>query len=146
MATDTVKPLPDRTDPDNAPFWDATDDERLLVKACGDCNRHHWPPRIGCPWCGSGAVDWVETAPKGTVYSWTVVHRSQTRGFEDEVPYAVLLVELDGLAGVRMIGNLANADPGVIEAGLPVEAVFTPSPDGSVNLVNWQPVDPGQRR
>ena len=139
MASENPKPLPDRTDPDNGPFWDGTDAGKLMVKKCNACGKHHCPPRVGCPHCGSGDLDWTEAAPRGTIFSWTVVHRAQTPGFGDEVPYAVLLVELDGLPGCRMIGNLANAGLDAIAAGLPVEAVFTPSEDGSVTLVNWQP-------
>lgn len=146
MTTDIAKPLPDLEDPDNAPFWRATAEGRLLVKSCADCGRHHWPPRVGCPYCGSDAVDWTEAAPRGRIYSWTVVHRSQTKGFEPEAPYAVLLVEIEGADGVRMIGNLANAGLGAIAPGLEVEAVFTPSPDGSVTLVNWQPAEAALRR
>jgi uncharacterized OB-fold protein len=134
-----AKPLPDRTDPDNAPFWEATDRGVLLVKLCADCSKYHWPPRVGCPHCGSGKVDWTETAPRGTIFSWTIVHRSQTPGFGGEVPYAVLLVELNEAPGVRMIGNLVGAGIEAVEAGRAVEGVFTPAPDGSATLVNWKP-------
>lgn len=41
--------------------------------------------------------------------------------------------------GVRMIGNLVNARPDALHAGMAVEAVFTPSEDGSVQLICWQP-------
>ena len=78
--------------------------------------------------------------PSGEVFSWTVVHRSQTPGFETEMPYAVVLVELEDAKGVRMVGNLVNCTPDKLKAGLAMEAVFTPSADGSVKLVNWQPV------
>lgn len=145
MTSETAKPLPDREDPDNGAFWDATDDGRLVVKHCADCGKSHWPPRLGCPWCGSAAVGWADAPPRGKVYSWTVVHRSQTPGFAGEVPYAVLLVEIEGHAGVRMLGNLVHAGLDVIEAGLAVEAVFTPSPDGTATLVNWQPADAALR-
>lgn len=139
MTTDAPKPLPDRDDLDNGPFWTGTDKGELRVKYCGDCARHHWPPRLGCPYCGSGALTWVPVAPKGTVFSWTIVHRSQTPGFADQTPYAVVLVALDDAKGVRIIGNLVNCPPEKLEAGLAMEAVFTPTPDGSVTLVNWQP-------
>jgi uncharacterized OB-fold protein len=144
MATPSApaKPLPDRQDLDNAPFWAGTDQGRLQVKRCGACGRHHWPPRLGCPRCGSGDLAWVEVAPKGTIYSWTVVHRSQTPGFEPEVPYAVVLVALDAAPGVRMVGNLVHCPLDRLAAGLAVEAVFTPAPDGSVTLVNWRPAAP----
>ena len=141
MATDAPKPkpLPDVKDPDLGPFWSGTAAGKLQVKQCGACRRYHWPPRLGCPHCGSDAVEWVAVAPRGTVYSWTVVHRSQTPGFESEVPYAVVLVALDEAAGVRIVGNLVNLEPDQLKAGLAVEAVFTPAGDGAVTLVNWRP-------
>jgi hypothetical protein len=132
------KPLPDVTDPDIGPFWSGTAAGVLQVKQCGACSRYHWPPRLGCPHCGAGEVNWVAVAPRGKVYSWTVVHRSQTPGFEPEVPYAVVLVALDAAEGVRMIGNLVGLKPDQLKAGLAVEAVFTPAGDG-VTLVNWRP-------
>ena len=121
-------------------FWHGTDKGELHVKRCDDCCRYHWPPRLGCPYCGSGkAAIGSRVSPHGEVFSWTVVHRSQTPGFDTETPYAVVLVELSDAAGVRMIGNLVNCPLDRLKAGLPVEAVFTPSPDGTVTLVNWQP-------
>jgi uncharacterized OB-fold protein len=139
MADRAPKPLPDVDDLDNGPFWRGTAAGKLQVKQCGACGRHHWPPRLGCPHCGSGDVGWVTVARRGEVYAWTVVHRSQTPGFETEVPYAVVLVALDAAPGVRMIGNLVNLAPDQLKPGLRVEAVFTPAGDGSVTLVNWQP-------
>jgi uncharacterized OB-fold protein len=134
------KPLPDRQDPDAAPFWVGTDKDELQVKRCDDCLRHHWPPRVGCPYCGSGKLQWAPVAPKGKLYSWVVVHRSQTPGFDTETPYAVVLVALDDAPGVRMVGNAVGVAPDALKDGLAMEVVFTPSPDGSVKLVNWKPV------
>ena len=140
MSTDVRKPLPDRTDIDHAAFWQATDRGELLARRCGDCGRHHWPPRLGCPHCGSDTVAWVQVEPRGKVFSWTVIHRSQTPGFEGETPYAVVLVALDAAPGVRMIGNLVGAPPTALRAALPVEAVLTRSADDTVTLVNWRPI------
>ena len=78
MATDAKpKPLPDPKDLDNGPFWSGTEQGKLTVKHCGACGRHHWPPRLGCPHCGSDQVTWVTVAPKGEVYSgsWSTAAR-----------------------------------------------------------------------
>ena len=141
MATEMhkPKPLPEREDIDNGPFWSATAEGKLEVKRCGACSRFHWPPRLGCPYCGSGDLAWTAVGSTGEIFSWTVVHRSQTQGFETDVPYAVVLIALNDAKGVRMVGNLVNCSTDVIKAGMAVEAVFTPSADGSVKLVNWQP-------
>jgi hypothetical protein len=79
----------------------------------------------------------VSAQPLGTVFSWTVIHRSLTQGFA--TPYTVLLVELIDAPGVRMVGNLVNESSEALHAGMAVEAVFTPSEDGGVQLVCWQP-------
>jgi uncharacterized OB-fold protein len=139
MSTEPRKPLPDRGDIDHARFWDGTDKGELNVKTCGACGRSHWPPRLGCPYCSSERVEWSTVRPRGKVFSWTVIHRSQTPGFETATPYAVVLVELDDAAGVRMVGNLVDCPLDRLAAALPVEAVFTPSADGTVTLVNWRP-------
>lgn len=139
MAGEAQKPLPDRQDIDTGAFWEGTERGELRVKRCEACARHHWPPRRGCPHCGSDALSWEAVSPTGKVFSWTVVYRSQTPGFEQEVPYAVVLVALDAAPGVRMVGNLRDCAPDRIAASMPVEAVFTPSADGSVKLVHWRP-------
>ncbi len=139
MTTAIRKPLPDREDIDNGPFWEGTDKGELRVKHCADCGQHHWPPRLGCPYCGSAAIEWTRVSPRGEIYSWTVIHRSQTPGFETETPYAVALVQLNEAKGVRMIGNLVNCPLDRLRAGLALEAVFTPSEDGAATLVRWQP-------
>src|ERR1041385_7305180 len=133
------KPLPDRQDPDTAPFWAGTDRDELQVRRCDDCTHHQWPPRGGCPYCGSGRLSWVRVAPRGKLYSWVVVHRSQTPGFDTETPYVVVLVALDEAPGARMEGNAVDTAPDQLNDGLAMEAVFTPSADGTVKLVNWRP-------
>jgi uncharacterized OB-fold protein len=142
MNAPNAKPLPDRQDVDTGTFWTGTDEGRLQVKHCANCQHDHWPPRLGCPYCGSDKVDWTDIEPLGEIYSWTVIHRSQTPGFDTDVPYAVVLVELAGAEGVRMVGNLVDCTPDKLKAGLKVEAVFTPSADGSVKLINWRPTKP----
>ena len=134
-----AKPLPEREDIDTGRSG-APPQGELEVRRCSACTRFHWPPRLGCPYCGSGDLQWTGVAPTGRTFSWTVVHRSQTPGFEAEMPYAVVLVALTDAKSVRMVGNLVNCRADAIEAGMAVEAVFTPSADGCVKLVNWQPV------
>ena len=43
------------------------------------------------------------------VYSWTITHRPIDPGFADEVPYAVLVVEME--EGPRLVGNLRDLAP-----------------------------------
>ena len=132
-----TRPLPDLQDPDNGFFWQGTARGEINVKHCNDCGRDQWPPRLGCAYCGSANIAWSLRSTFGTVFSWTVIHRSLTPGFA--TPYTVLLVELIDTPGVRMVGNLVNASSDALYAGMAVEAVFTPSEHGTVQLICWQP-------
>ena len=144
MSTDIRKPLPDVQDIDHAPFWQGTEKGKLHAKRCTDCGRYQWPPRLGCPYCGSGKVDWVGVSRSGKVFSWTVIYRSQTPGFEAETPYAVGTRRTERCRGCS--GH--RSKPVNCPIGLPLKAGFLGQ--GSVHpfprrhrptLVNWQPTE-----
>lgn len=91
-----------------------------------------------CPGCGSLDTEWVLTAGRGTVYSWVVCHAPVLPAFQADVPFAVVLVELEDHPGVRIVGNLRGAAPGEIQIGLEVEVIFeevTPE----ITLPQWRP-------
>ena len=133
-------PLPDVTDPATAGYFEGAADGELRIPRCRSCGRWVWYPEATCPTCG-GALTWTATSGRGALFSWVVIHRSQTPGFETEVPYTVALVALSSAEGVRMVGNLVDCPPDRVKAGLALEAVFTPTADGTVKLVNWRPAD-----
>jgi hypothetical protein len=61
--------------------------------------------------------------------------------FRDEVPYAVVLVELDEDPGLRLLGNLRACAPAEIQAQMPVEVVFEDAAT-DVTLAHWRPAAP----
>ena len=73
----------------------------------------------------------------GTVYSFSVVHRAPGPAFKQDVPYAVLLVELE--EGPRMISSLVNADPMTVHFGMKVRLVCTPASD-EIALPRFTPI------
>ena len=66
----------------------------LHFQRCGDCGALLGYPRVLCPGCGSRALEWEESAGRGTVYSATVVHGR-------EGSHGLCLVDLD--EGVRVM-------------------------------------------
>jgi hypothetical protein len=56
------------------------------------------------------------------VYSFSILHRSGSPGFEDDVPYVVALVDLE--EGVRMMANVVNVASQQVEIGMPVSVTF----------------------
>ena len=87
--------------------------------------------------CGSGEYDWALASGRGRIYSWTITHRPIDPGFADELPYAVLVVEME--EGPRLVGNLRDLAPSELSLGLPVEVVFEPVAD-RVALTHFRPV------
>ena len=67
------------------------------------------------------------------VYSWTVTRVARLestppqvfRGFEDRLPFIIVVIELAEQEGLRILSNLVDASPEEIEIGDAVEVVFT---------------------
>ena len=94
----------------------------LRFQRCSECGAWRHPPRILCPRCAAEASEWVASSGRGTVYTWTVTHQALVPMFADDLPYAVVVVELE--EGVRLVSALRGIDPAAIELGLPVEVRF----------------------
>jgi uncharacterized OB-fold protein len=120
--TDVPFPKPDDV---TQPFWDGIAAGRLRLQRCRDCGRHVFYPRAVCPHCTTGELEWVDATGRGSVYSFTVVHRAPP-GFADDAPYAVALVDLE--EGVRLMTRLVDAAPDEVEVGLAVEVTIQGEP------------------
>lgn len=121
------RPLP-VIDDDSAPFWAAARGRRLRVQRCTQCDRHVFYPRALCPHCHIELVDWVDCSGHGTIYSYTVARRPAGPAFADDVPYVVVLVDLD--EGVRMLSNLITDDVESVRIGGRVVVRFEDIADG----------------
>ena len=60
---------------------------------------------------------------RGTVYSYTVTHQD-VPGYT--APFAVVIVELEEQAGLRMVSNVVDVPPDDVRIGMPVEVTFQP--------------------
>ena len=134
------KPLPFINDPDYAPFWEGARRHELLVRRCKQCGECQWPPRPMCSHCHSFDFEWVKASGKGTLYTYTVAYRAFHPAFQNDVPYGVLVVELD--EGSRLMGNSEGIEPENIRIGMRMEAVFKDVTE-QVTLVNWKPLSTG---
>jgi uncharacterized OB-fold protein len=105
-------------------WWQAAAAHRLLVQRCADCGHTRMPPGPLCPACRSFNRTWQEVSGRGSVYTYTVVHRAYVPSLSDRLPYVVVVVELEGGGGTRLISNLVDIDPGAVHVGLAVELVW----------------------
>lgn len=127
----TVEPT---ATPEDAPFWKAAADGRLVLPRCGACSAYIWYPRAICPLCQSTDITWVPGSGQGTVYSFTVPYRAYGP-FKDETPYVIAYVELE--EGPRVLTNIVGTDPESVYIGQAVTAVFEPA--GSTRVLRFTP-------
>jgi hypothetical protein len=132
----TKVPLPDLTDPELAPYWEAARREQLVARRCGSCDRPSWPPRAACPHCGSLDLSWCDIAGTGQLFTWTVIGHTSIAGFKEALPFAVGIVEVDGAPGVRMVGRILS-DPAELAIDAPVEVGFVRI-DDRVTIPLWR--------
>ena len=121
----------------HAPFWDALRRHELLVHQCVECGRLRFIPSELCPSCHSSATTWVPVSGRGTVYTFTVVHRAPTPVYQADAPYAIAYVELD--EGPRVPARLVDVVPEDVEVGMPVSVVFD-DVDDELTLYRFRPV------
>jgi uncharacterized OB-fold protein len=116
-----VRPLPEIT-AESRPFWEGCRRHELLVQRCRACGARQHYPRGVCASCWSAELEWLRSAGRGTVYTFTVTHRSQASWFKGAVPYVLAWVELE--EGVQLLTNLVGCDPAAVRIGMPVRVVF----------------------
>src|SRR5258707_3306634 len=113
------RPAPVLTE-DNHFFWEAAREGRLVAQKCGGCGRLRHPPRPMCPQCHSLAVEIVDLAGTGAVYSYSLLHHPRHPDFD--YPVVAVLVDLD--EGVRMVSNLVDVEPHEVRTGMRVRVAF----------------------
>ena len=106
----------------NAEFYAHCARGELRIQRCDDCRTWRHPPRVMCARCGSERWTWAPTSGRGTVYTWTVTHQPLAPGFMDDVPYAVVVIELE--EGVRLVSAVRGVPPDRLAIGMPVEVAF----------------------
>jgi uncharacterized OB-fold protein len=107
--------------PETKPFWDAAKRHELCLPRCRACGALHYYPRGACPVCLSADLAWERVSGRGTLHTFTIVHRGQ-KGFPVATPYVLAMVALD--EGPRMMTTLVDVDPAAVRIGMPVRVLF----------------------
>ncbi|MBY0275631.1 Zn-ribbon domain-containing OB-fold protein [Candidatus Binatia bacterium] len=129
------RPLPEVAG-DAAPYWQALAAGRIELPRCGACGKWIFYPRSFCPSCLSRDVAWHAVAPRGRVYTCSVVRKPTNPWFFGRTPYVYAIVELEN--GVRLPTQIVACDPEKVEIGDVVDAVFE-RVDDTVTLLHFKP-------
>jgi uncharacterized OB-fold protein len=109
-------------DKDNTPFWTGGARGDLLIHRCGDCSYYVHPPVNFCPRCEGRSVSPQPVSGRGTIETFTVVHKQWVPGLQ--VPYVLALVAIAEQDDVRLATNIVNCSPEDVRFGMPVRVLF----------------------
>ena len=119
--SDYQKPLPE-LNAENRPFWQACREGRLAMQKCGACGHIRYPIQAVCPECLSEQTEWENLSGRGEVLSRLVFHQVYHKAFKNDVPYNVVLVQLD--EGPRMFSNVVGVPNEDVKVGMRITVTF----------------------
>ncbi len=117
-------------------YWEGCGRGEIVLQRCGACAKVQHRPRAICASCLSGDIEYFVASGRGQVYTFTVTHQNNARGFREACPYVLAYVELD--EGPRLLTNVVGCDPQSVRIGMPVVADFTP-PDEDLAVPRFRP-------
>jgi uncharacterized protein len=127
------------TDEFTKPFWDACNEERLVIQHCRGCNRLQHPPQPSCAACGSAdRLDWKPMSGRGTIYSYGVVYDTPIGVLQPDQPFNLAVVQLDEDAGINMLSHLPGAPIDNVPIGGRVEVMFETTPANGQKVPEWR--------
>lgn len=94
---------------------------RLEGNRCKKCGKVFFPPRLICNECSSLEFETYTLPNEGEVIAFTII-RIPPKGFTDEVPYALAIVELQDKT--RIMCQLADFEEEKLKMGLKVHLEF----------------------
>jgi uncharacterized OB-fold protein len=91
-------------------YDEALKQNKLLGLKCNACGAITVPPKMVCRQCTDTDLEIVQLKGSGKIRTFTTVFVA-AEGREDEIPYTIVMVELD--EGPWIMGNLDGIDPQV---------------------------------
>ena len=123
------------------PFWDAANDERLVIQYCCACERLQHPPAESCRTCGSGEeLEWKPVSGRGRTYNYGVVHDCPVRLLQEDQPFNVAVIMLGDDPGIQMFSHLPGTHVNAVSVGAALEVTFEPSANGQL-VPEWRVID-----
>jgi hypothetical protein len=114
-----------------ADFITYLEEGKVMATKCKKCQGIYFPPKIDCPKCLLGDMEWKEIKGNGELISYTVVQYGPT-GFEDKTPYTLGIAEFPG--GIRALASLNQDIPeSETRVGMKVKVVSVKLPPDRIS-------------
>lgn len=119
---------------DNAWWWEALDNGKLMIQRCKSCGKLRHPPRPMCGSCQSIEWDAVEASMEGEVFSFTQLHYPKFPGY----PYPLICAVIELREGTRLVANVMGCDASQVHIGMKVKGKVE-RVDAKTMLPNFYP-------
>jgi uncharacterized OB-fold protein len=120
---------------DTLPFWEAANENRLLLRYCESCQGWLHPQTTVCG-CGTFKLEWREASGEATLVSYTVTHSVPVSALVEELPFTLLLVRL--AEGPQLVSALLG-EGHILKCGMSMRVWFDRLAEG-VTLVRFKPI------
>jgi hypothetical protein len=115
-------PVPEEVDQG---FWDACNEERLVIQNCTACNRLQQPPEAACYQCGSkDHLEWKEMSGRGRIYTYAVMYDTPVPLLYDDQPFNVAVIELEDDPVIKLLSHLPGTPLDEVPIGATVQVEF----------------------
>lgn len=119
-------------------FWDAANEDRLVVQSCRACKRLQHPPARSCGACGSDAnLEWKQMSGRGKIYNYAVVYDSPVKALQQAQPFNVAVIVLDEDPAIQMYSHLPGTTVDQVPVGASVEVIFEATANGQ-KVPEWR--------
>jgi uncharacterized protein len=126
-----LTPPQPQTDSETDGFWRAAARGEFALCHCQSCGLWLHPPLELCRRCG-GPTAFDTVSGGGAIYSYIVIRHPTVPGYE--VPYPIVLVELDDQPGLRFVSRLVGAELDSVKIGQRVIAAIEDLPGGTYRI------------
>jgi uncharacterized protein len=122
------------------PFWDACNEDRLVIQYCAACDRFQHPPEPICYQCATPAaqLEWREVSGEGTIYSYGVVYDTPITVLQPDQPYNVAVIALADAPGINLMSHLPGVAVDQVPIDAPVSVFFEVTPGNGQKVPEWQ--------
>ena len=133
-----IIPVPDEL---SQPFWNAVNEQRLVIQNCTACDKLQYPPQADCQACGSAdGLEWKEVAGRGHIATYIVIEDGRLNRRMPDQPYNLALVTLDQDPTVNFYSNLPGVPAYEVPVGAAVAVTFEEVAPGQL-IHEWQVVE-----
>ena len=137
-------PIPDEL---NKPFFDACNEDRLIVQQCTACTARtgllvlQHPPEAICQRCGAAdTLEWTPVSGGGTIQTYAVMYDTPVASLHPDQPFNLAVVQLDEDKNALFLSHLPGTPVGEVPMGAPVRVEFEVTPATGQKVAEWRVV------